>query len=411
MSWRDNLLPASFRGVPFYVLAHEASGGRRTVTHEFPLRDMPQGEDLGRRARSFNLQGYVIGDDYFADRDALLNACEVKAGPGKLVHPWLGELLVRCEDISVGENIKEGGYCALSLKFIEAETEDSESPLSDGLRKASVLDSIRQALRVARAAYAVAVLIRNNPDFLRAAALSALAGFGETLAGRFLGLPGLDLSYMAAPFEAVRSPDADDDAATSLAITNAAMSVALAPMLVAAQPARGQAEGSRGAVVAPGGLPARARALAALAPISVAPQADAAAIVALAQIQALASDAVVLAAAFAAISAEYTSADEIEAMRAGIQAALLARRDAAGARGADDCYLALGEVLAAVVTDLAARAIALPRLARYGVGAALPSLALAQRLYAGPALADDLVALNDARHPAFMPLAGVALRA
>ena len=70
----------------------------------------------------------------------------------------------------------------------------------------------------------------------------------------------------------------------------------------------------------------------------------------------------------------------------------------------------LTDVLAAVSNDLLARGASLPRLARYGIGAALPSLALAQRLYTSPAQADALVALNDVPHPAFMPLAGVALR-
>lgn len=31
-------LQASFKGVQFYVQASDASGGRRTVTHEYPQR-------------------------------------------------------------------------------------------------------------------------------------------------------------------------------------------------------------------------------------------------------------------------------------------------------------------------------------------------------------------------------------
>ena len=105
MSWRDNLLQASFRGAKFYCVSHETTTGRRTVTHEFPLRDTPQGEDLGRLRAGYNIQAYVLGDDYFADRDALIAACSAKSVPGQLVHPWLGKVLVRCESIAIAERI------------------------------------------------------------------------------------------------------------------------------------------------------------------------------------------------------------------------------------------------------------------------------------------------------------------
>jgi prophage DNA circulation protein len=53
--WRDVLLsqPASFRGVIFHVETGGKSSGRRTVTHEYPKRDDPYAEDMGRVARHF----------------------------------------------------------------------------------------------------------------------------------------------------------------------------------------------------------------------------------------------------------------------------------------------------------------------------------------------------------------------
>lgn len=87
--------------------------------HEYPLRDLPYVEDLGRKARRFTVQGFVLGDDYMAARDALMAACE-EAGPGTLVHPYLGVLEVTCQGCTVRESTKEGGQATFSLTFQEA---------------------------------------------------------------------------------------------------------------------------------------------------------------------------------------------------------------------------------------------------------------------------------------------------
>ena len=46
----ENLRPASFRGVAFEVESHSESGGRRVELHEYPLRDTPYAEDLGKKS-------------------------------------------------------------------------------------------------------------------------------------------------------------------------------------------------------------------------------------------------------------------------------------------------------------------------------------------------------------------------
>ena len=50
-SWRDSLQAASFRGVPFEVMADSVPVGRRVQVHEFVQRDTPYAEDLGRATR------------------------------------------------------------------------------------------------------------------------------------------------------------------------------------------------------------------------------------------------------------------------------------------------------------------------------------------------------------------------
>jgi prophage DNA circulation protein len=91
MSWRDQLRPGSFRGAPFRIQGNDGEGGRRGALHEFPERDEPWFEDLGRAARRWTIEAIVIGENYLADLDALVAACEEK-GPGTLVHPYRGTL-------------------------------------------------------------------------------------------------------------------------------------------------------------------------------------------------------------------------------------------------------------------------------------------------------------------------------
>ena len=121
MTWREQLKTgASFRGVPFATVDAEARVGRRSVPHEYPQRDLPYVEDLGRRARVFVVEAYVIGDDYMARRDALMEAIE-QPGAGELVHPRWGTLQVAVQDyVSVKESTREGGVARFSISFIES---------------------------------------------------------------------------------------------------------------------------------------------------------------------------------------------------------------------------------------------------------------------------------------------------
>lgn len=119
MAWRDNLRGASFRGANFFVERADSVVGRRTVTHEFPGREDPYVEDLGRRARRYSLEAYVIGPDYMTARDALRAAFE-RRGPGRLVHPYWGQLDVAVEgEIHLVESTAEGGMARFSVTLVE----------------------------------------------------------------------------------------------------------------------------------------------------------------------------------------------------------------------------------------------------------------------------------------------------
>ena len=119
MSWRDRLLPASFRGASFKIQRHSATpAGRRLAVHEYPGEDEPYPEDLGHRASTYQVNGYVIGADYHIERDALVRACD-QAGPGSLVHPYLGTLRVACEECRVDESAEEGRIARVSMRFVQ----------------------------------------------------------------------------------------------------------------------------------------------------------------------------------------------------------------------------------------------------------------------------------------------------
>lgn len=120
MAWKDRLQDASFRGVPFKFEGEGAAVGRRVETHEYPNRDKPYTEDLGKVTFRPNITAYVVGDDCFEQRDRLIEALN-KPGPGTLVHPTYGELNV-CVDgeIRVSTTGSEGRMVRFDLQFVEA---------------------------------------------------------------------------------------------------------------------------------------------------------------------------------------------------------------------------------------------------------------------------------------------------
>jgi prophage DNA circulation protein len=122
--WRARLRPASFRGVPFHVEVGGRSAGRRLAFHEFPKRDVPYTEDLGRRGRAFPITGYCIGPFYLDERDDLLEALD-EEGAGTLVHPTLGEFEVKVGQCAAQERRERGGYVEIEMQFFEAGEDDA----------------------------------------------------------------------------------------------------------------------------------------------------------------------------------------------------------------------------------------------------------------------------------------------
>lgn len=120
--WRARLRPASFRGARFHIDDQSRTSGRRGIVHEFPKRNLPYTEDMGRRARHFSLTGYIISGNYLPLRDRLVAALE-QDGPGQLVLSTgleNGIRSVMCLGYAVRESRERGGICAFEMQFAEA---------------------------------------------------------------------------------------------------------------------------------------------------------------------------------------------------------------------------------------------------------------------------------------------------
>ena len=122
-SWREKLLPASFRAVDFFIVSSEDAMGRRSIVHEFPDKLNPYVEDMGEVTRTISLSAYVLGIDYLDKREKLEKALNEK-GAGTLIHPYYGSIHAALSaPISVSHTAQDGGMCVFSLEFVRVDTE------------------------------------------------------------------------------------------------------------------------------------------------------------------------------------------------------------------------------------------------------------------------------------------------
>ena len=130
--WRDQLMPATFAGQQFHCEANSREGGQRIVTHEFPKKDLPYSETMGRRAMEFTIRGYFIvypsdaaasqqpiyQRDYRVPRNALINILDA-GNPGVLQLPTQAPMWVCCTRYRMTEEERFGGYCTVDMTFVE----------------------------------------------------------------------------------------------------------------------------------------------------------------------------------------------------------------------------------------------------------------------------------------------------
>jgi prophage DNA circulation protein len=181
MTWRLRAGPGSFRGVAFRAEVVEFGGGRKTVTHEYPLRDDPFVEDLGRRGRSITVEAYVVGDDYIDQRDALLEALE-REGPGRLVLPYndVETLSFMVSNFRASESREEGGFARFLIEFQQT-TVDAEFPLDVADLTARIEADAASTLETLQSALLTDFDVADAPAFALSSLSSIVTAAGESI--------------------------------------------------------------------------------------------------------------------------------------------------------------------------------------------------------------------------------------
>lgn len=388
---------ASFRGVPFHTVDAEVAVGRRSVVHEFPQRDEPFVEDLGRKARSFSVEGYVIGADYLAERDALWEALEAE-GPGELIHPRYGVLWVSVQDTArIKESPREGGIARFTITFVEAGSNVLPNSLPDTTQQ---VDAAAQAVDDAAGdAYCSAADV-SGPQVL---ADTQAAGFAK------------NLNSLAKTVRQVTSTSGLADMVRGIGLVTADLTSLIRTPVVLVQSLQSLQQQLVAAVSRPLSAFAEFRMVfgdnARSASTALAGSTRARMVtndLARADLQrrtALAQQARMLTIAISDGVVE--TADQAVSLRD----ALLGQIDVELEQNDPDAATAqaLSVLRTAVTRDVAVRAELLMQRSTYRSGAVQPALVLAHRIYQDATRADELVTRNGVANPAFVPAGDVEI--
>lgn len=402
MSWRERIDPelrGTFRGVDFHVERADTNGGRRWLVHEYPRRDRPYTEDMGRKAREWRLSFFVAGDDYDIQRDALIKALDAP-GAATLVHPYLGTFSAVASDVSWSESTRNGGVCNFQVTF-------SESGLE--AYPATTLDT-RREVRQAADTFETSLL----EDFADQWSVEGLLGWSLVAVER-------DLSAIMRSLEEVVGGIADEIAEvirfpTNIAgivlggynrLRNAVLRPVKALDLYSGNSILGNddSEGGGRVLLTPGTPRRAARVLretgesgdSVTPPVADTPERIQRARNTMAA-RHLNGRAATLAAARLVAETDWVSRQDAEA--AGADAlALIDHEMATSEPISDQVYADMVTLRAAVSEDLRTRAVALPGITTYTPQRTLPALVVAHRLYGDATRADEITVRNNVAHP------------
>lgn len=381
MSWRDDYRQASFRGVHFKVQTADSSYGRRQVSHEYPQRDRPYTEDMGRAADEFTIEGYVIGENYHLARDALIAACRDEIGPGTLIHPYLGEQTVVCKGLRTRETSGETRICVVTMTFVE-----EGDPIGDVIEDTpGVVRERATALKAAaKQSFLSKFLTDGMPGFVLAAAQELVEDIAAAL--DFKGVTG-NLEAVADYAYAVRNLSIDAAALVSAPEDLADRITDTLGLL------RSAFTGSADMLL---GLfddnDTQATALANTASRRQQRDNENA-------LRGLVRQVALAEAAAQRVGETQESHDDAVAARDG----LADRLDDEAETADDTTYPLLLSMRADVARALPPPGETLPNLITYTPRITLPALVVAQQLYGDASRADEIVARNGSVHPGFLP--------
>lgn len=176
--WTKRLRTASFRGVRFGYEDATIGGGRRNANHQYPFRDQPYAEDMGRQQRSFSITAHIVGDDYISRSKALVDACE-KGGPGQLVHPTRGTFQVNLESFSLRETSARRRIAIIDMSFVESGKQKFPAGLPNN--KILVGLSADSLITAAKETFTGGISVLGVPEFVRTAFADTLGGVGDLM--------------------------------------------------------------------------------------------------------------------------------------------------------------------------------------------------------------------------------------
>ncbi len=397
MTWKDQLRRASFRGVEFYVEGSEMEFGRRNVLHEYPNRNTPYSEDLGRKARKYTIRAYVIGDDYITKRDALLKAIEAKSEPGTLVHPDLGTIQVIPGPCRNGFSNKEGGISYFDLEFSESGENRYPSQLTD--TKYSVNQAGQKATSAIKSVFSNTFNVSGLPAFVSddASGISSLIASAITTAASLrtrLEDPAAELLDSVGSFESdistlIREPEDFADQVTALVAS-----------------IQDIYEDPSDAYIAYKNLLAFGDSFTPVQPTTTTRAQQAANQDALVH---LTKRAALVGMANTAAEIDFASYDDAVALRNELADSLDDELLVLGSTDDDQAYLEIEGLRAAMIKDVTTRAASLERVKNIYLAKPLPALVSAYDLYEDTNRADEIIARNKVPHPGFLP-AGQALQ-
>lgn len=405
MSWRDELQPGSYNGVAVAFQGDDASFGRRVKLHEYPLRDIPFAEDLGRKARQFAIECFMVGADFMQRRDALIAELE-RAGPGTLVHPYYGTLRVTLVEAGrIRHSSREGGMCTISLTFVESGERTFPAVSADTVQQ---LDSVADAaIHAVNIDFDDIVITHYHPEFVRASLIDNISIGLETLRSvkdRIGAVNGTINDYL--------SPVAQLDGVID-GIANNLVTLINTPLTLATEISAvigSIFSGAQRVADALSNYKAVRDTVAAYNPVpqttpsrvQQAQNQDAAARLFRAASLIEATRAITNLSQRTAITSNqqspFDSRNDAEAVRDD----LLVEMDNEQLTGSDDVYLAFADLQHKWIAHINAHGQTLQRVAYVALNSGLPSLVFAQQLYGNIDLEFDIVSRNRARRPALL---------
>ena len=147
MSWApcvDDLLPASWNGIPFWVEGDTGTYGRRLITHEYPMRDTAFQEDMGEKNSEWKVKGYLYGQGCEAIKDALIASAR-SGGAGLLVLPAEGSLSSRLVTLQVQRSKDKQVWFDLDFQFKRDDGAFStpfSTPIYEGLLSSALTNAV-----------------------------------------------------------------------------------------------------------------------------------------------------------------------------------------------------------------------------------------------------------------------------